>query len=103
MVYRALPESCQKEIDNEVGKGELTSYDGFMDFVLNMSRHARYKKQSAPKPLSATLYRKAQAQCLINLRLINHKPSQYTQSMIGLNGSKEQKVNKLSKTDMSSQ
>ena len=55
MVYRALPESCQKEIDNEVGKGELTSYEGFMDFVINMSRHARYKKQSAPKPLSANL------------------------------------------------
>ena len=55
MVYRALPESCQKEIDNEVGKGELSSYEGFMDFVINMSRHARYKKQLAPKPLSANL------------------------------------------------
>ena len=55
MVYRDLPESCQKEIDNEVGKGELTSYEGFMDFVIHMSRHARYKKQSAPKPLTANL------------------------------------------------
>ena len=55
MVYRALPESCQKEIDNEVGKGELASYRGFMDFVINMSRHARYKKQMKPKPLSANL------------------------------------------------
>ena len=55
MVYRALSESCQKEIDNEVGKGELTNYEGFMDFVINMSRHARYKKQSAPKPLTANL------------------------------------------------
>ena len=55
MVYRALPESCQREVDNEVGKGELSSYESFMDFVINMSRHARYKKQSAPKPLSANL------------------------------------------------
>ena len=55
MVYRALPESCQREIDNEVGKGELSSYEGLMDFVINMSRHARYKKQSAPKPLTANL------------------------------------------------
>ena len=59
MVYRALPESCQKEIDNEVGKGELSSYEGFMDFVINMSRHARYKKQSAPKPLTANLVSEA--------------------------------------------
>ena len=55
MVCRALPESRQKEIDNEVGKGELSSYECFMDFVINMSRHARYKKQSAPKPLTANL------------------------------------------------
>ena len=41
MVYRALPESCQKEIDNEVGKGGPPSYGGFMDFVINTSRHAR--------------------------------------------------------------
>ena len=59
-MYRALPESCQKEIDNEVGKGELSSYEGFMDFVINMSRHARYKKQSAPSHSQRTWYRKNQ-------------------------------------------
>ena len=55
MVYRALPESCQKEIYKQVGKGELSRYGGFTDFAIYMSMHARYKKQSAPKPLSANL------------------------------------------------
>ena len=43
------------EDGSEVGKGELSSYEGVMDFVVNMSRQARYKTQSAPKPLSAHL------------------------------------------------
>ena len=54
MVYRALPESCQREIDNEVGKGELSSYEGFMDFVINVQarqiQEAKRAKATHGKP-----------------------------------------------------
>ena len=64
MVYRALPESCQREIDNEVGKVELSSYEGFMDFVINMSRHARYKSRARPGHSQQIWYPRNQARIL---------------------------------------
>ena len=55
LVYRALPEAVQKDVDKEVAKGELVSYESFMDFIRNLSRSARYQKQAAPKPLTANI------------------------------------------------
>ena len=42
-------------MDKEVAKGELVSYESFMDFIRNLSRSARYQKQAVPKPLMANI------------------------------------------------
>ena len=55
LVYRALPEAVQKDVDKDVAKGELVSYESFIDFIRNLSRSARYQKQAAPKPLTANI------------------------------------------------
>ena len=54
-VYRALPEAAQKDVDKEVAKSELASYESFMDCIRNLSRSARYQKQAAPRPLTANI------------------------------------------------
>ena len=61
LVYRALPASVQGQIDAEVGEGKHKTYDEFKEFIINLSRHARYRKQGAPKPLSANLVEETQA------------------------------------------
>ena len=55
MVYRALPEAVQKDVDKEVAKGELASYESIMDFIRNQFRGARYQKQAAARPLTANI------------------------------------------------
>ena len=55
LVYRALPEAVQKDVDKEVAKGELFTYESFMDFIRNLFRSARYQKQAAPRPLTANI------------------------------------------------
>ena len=55
MIYRALPETVQREVDKEVAKGQLQSYETFKEFVMNLSRSERYRRQAAPKPLTANL------------------------------------------------
>ena len=47
MIYRALPETVQREVDKEVAKGKLQSYETFKEFVMNLSRSER----SDDKPL----------------------------------------------------
>ena len=60
-IYRALPSPVHSQIDAEVSKGQLKTHDQFKEFIMNLSRHARYRKQVAPKPLSANLVEEAQA------------------------------------------
>ena len=38
MIYRALPETVQREVDKEVAKGQLQSYETFKEFVMNLSK-----------------------------------------------------------------
>ena len=55
IVYKSLPDEFQKFIDAEVAKGQLQSYEEFIDLIKKMSQHNRFKGMAAPKPLSANM------------------------------------------------
>ena len=53
IVYKALPEDIQKDVDREVGKGQLLSYQEFMDYVRTIAANYRFRSIPAAKPLTA--------------------------------------------------
>ena len=55
IIYRALPDEIQRDVDKEVAKGQLGTYEEFMIFIKNMSASSRYRAAKPPQPLSANL------------------------------------------------
>ena len=55
IVYKALPDEIQTAVDAEVAKGQIASYEEFIEFVKIIARSSRSKLLPAPKPLSANL------------------------------------------------
>ena len=55
IVYKALPDEIQRAVDAEVAKGQIASYEEFIEFVKIIARSSRFKSLPAPKPLSANL------------------------------------------------
>ena len=55
IVYKSLPDEFQKYVDAEVAKGQLQTYEEFIEFIKKMSQHNRFKSMPAPRPLSANL------------------------------------------------
>ena len=55
IIYRALPDSVQKEVDKENTKEAIETCDEFMTFVQNPSSSGRYQSATPPKPLTANV------------------------------------------------
>ena len=55
IVYKAMPGDVKESIDAEVAKGQLQTYEDFIDFIKSISKSSKYKHMPPPKPLSANL------------------------------------------------
>ena len=56
ILYRALPQEIQIDLDKEQSRDEsLSQYDEMVKFLTNLSRTQRFQKTSTPKPFSANL------------------------------------------------
>ena len=51
IITSALPDKLQDLIRAEKAKGELKSYEEFMDFVTNLTAASQYKTHDPPKPI----------------------------------------------------
>ena len=55
IIYRALPDEIQRDVDKEHAKGAIPAYDDFIDFVKHFSNSSRFHTAQAPKPPTANL------------------------------------------------
>ena len=55
IVYRALPDEIQRDVDKEPTKRAIPDYENFIEFIKNLSRSSRYHSTQPPKPLTANL------------------------------------------------
>ena len=58
IVYKAMPDDVQQSVDKEVAKGQLQTYEDFIEFLKSISKSSKYKHMPPPKPLSANLVAK---------------------------------------------